>query len=168
MRLITTILPFAACALIALPVAAADRGTNEMAGSLTYADVEDVSMSMVAVSYGRYLTPMHEVGVTGSYVNLDVDEFDSIDGTQLGAFYHLNFEASDTLVPFVGVNVATIGGDLGDAYDFAYGLSAGLKFYPYEHVGIHCAVSYQQLQGAEDFIDDADATAVNVGLAVRF
>jgi opacity protein-like surface antigen len=57
---------------------------------------------------------------------------------------------------------------LGDAFDFAYGLSGGVKFYPYEHVGIHCAVSYQQLQGAENFIDDVDATAFNVGVAVRF
>jgi hypothetical protein len=170
MKLTTKFLPLAACALLALPAVAADRGINEMSGSLTYADIEDVSMSMVAVAYGRYLTPMHEIGVTGSYIELDADDLGvgSVDGTQLGAFYHLNFEASDTLVPYLGVNVATIGGDLGDLYDIAYGLSGGLKLYPYEHVGIHCSVTYQQLQGAEDFIDDADATAINVGLAVRF
>jgi hypothetical protein len=40
--------------------------------------------------------------------------------------------------------------------------------YPYDHVGVIMGVSYQQLLGAEDFIDDEDGFNVNVGLSLRF
>jgi hypothetical protein len=147
---------------------AADKGVNEVAGSLSYTDVEDVSTTMLGLSYGRYLTPMHEFGLNASYTKVDVDDFDNVDGMTVGPFYHLNFDQGGNIVPYVGVSVAYIGGDLGDAYDYSYGLSAGLKVYPYEHVGIVMGVGYQNLVGAEDWIDDADAVAVNVGLALRF
>lgn len=148
--------------------AAADKGVNEVAGSLTYADIEDVSTTMLALSYGRYLTPMHELGVNVSYEKLELDDVDSTDGTTLGGFYHMNFDQGGNLVPFIGVSVNYIAGDLGDFYDYSYGLSAGLKVYPYEHAGIVMGVGYQNLVGAEDWIDDADALSVNVGLALRF
>jgi hypothetical protein len=154
--------------LFAMPAFAADRGVNEVAGSLSYTDVEDTTTTMIDLSYGRYLTNMHEVGLTVSYMELEVDDVDSVDGTTLGVFYNLNFDNGGTMVPYLGVDLATIGGDLGDAYDLSYGVSAGLKLYPYENAGINVAISYQKLQGAEDFIDDADGTAINVGLMLRF
>lgn len=155
-------------ALFAMPAFAADRGVNEVAGSLSYNDIEDTTETMIELSYGRYLTDMHEIGLTASYMEVDIDEVDSVDGTTLGVFYNLNFDNGGTMVPYLGVDVATIGGDLGDAYDLSYGVSAGLKLYPYENAGINIAISYQKLKGAEDFIDDADGTAINVGLMLRF
>jgi len=154
--------------LFAMPALSADRGANEIAGNLSYTDIEDTSMTMVDLSYGRYVTAMHEFGLTGSYIDLEVDDLGSVDGTTLGVFYNLNFDTEGTMVPYLGVGVDTIGGDLGDAYDLGYGVSAGLKMYPYENAGINIAVSYQKLQGAEDFIEDADGTAVTVGLMLRF
>lgn len=152
----------------ATPLLAQDRGVNEVAGSLSYTDIEDTTMTMVDLSYGRYLTEMHEIGLTGSYIDVELDDVGSVDGTTLGLFYNLNFPTQGTLVPYLGIDVATIGGDLGDAYDLSYGASAGIKMYPYDHVGINFAVSYQKLQGAEDFIEDADGTSVTVGLMLRF
>jgi hypothetical protein len=148
--------------------AAADKGVNEVAGSLAYTDIEDVSTTMLGLSYGRYLTPMHELGVSVSYEKVEMEDVGNVDGTTLGGFYHLNFDQGGDLVPFLGVSVAYIAGDLGDAYEYSYGVSAGLKVYPYEHAGIVMGVGYQNLVGAENWIDDADAVSVNVGLALRF
>ena len=116
--------------------AAQDRGQNEVAGSLSYTDIADVSTTSIDVSYGRYLRPQHEVGMNVAYVDTDVDGLGSVDGTTLGAFYQFNFDSGGNMVPFIGADVAYIGGDLGDAYDFGYGVSAGAKYYPYEHVGV--------------------------------
>mgnify|MGYP003526298516 CR=1 FL=1 len=82
------LVPVTASVLFALPMVglAQDRGQNEVAGSLSYTDIADVSTTSIDVSYGRYLTPQHEVGMNVAYMDTDVDEFGSIDGTTLGAF----------------------------------------------------------------------------------
>ena len=164
------LVPVTASVLLALPMVgiAQDRGQNEVAGSLSYTDIADVSTTSIDVSYGRYLTPQHEVGLNVAYVDTDVDGLGSVDGTTLGAFYQFNFDSGGNMVPFVGVDVAYIGGDLGDAYDFGYGVSAGAKYYPYEHVGVIIGIAWQNLTGAEDFIDDEDGFNLNVGLSLRF
>lgn len=167
MKLIQILAPVAVSSLLAFPVAAADRGVNEMAGTFSYSDIEDTTTTTLELSYGRYLTPMHEVGLTGAYAKTEVGN-ESIDGTQLGVFYNLNFDMYETLVPYLGVDLVTLGGDAGDLYDLGYGVSAGLKLYPYEHVGVLMSISYLSLQGAEDWIEDANGTNVNVGLSVRF
>jgi hypothetical protein len=164
------LLPVAAVVLLALPMAgiAQDRGQNEVAGSLSYSDIGQVSTTSVDVSYGRYLTPQHELGMSLAYTNTDIDELGSVDGTTLGAFYQFNFDSGGNMVPFIGVDLAYIGGDLGDAYDYGYGVSAGAKYYPYEHVGLLIGFSYQNLVGAENWIDDEDGFHLNVGLSLRF
>jgi hypothetical protein len=164
------LLPVAATMLLALPMlgVAQNRGQNEVAGSLSYTDIADVSTTSIDVSYGRYLTPQHEVGMNVAYVDTDVDGLGSVDGTTLGAFYQFNFDSGGNMVPFIGADVAYIGGDLGDAYDFGYGVSAGAKYYPYEHVGVIIGIAWQNLTGAEDFIDDEDGFNLNVGLSLRF
>ena len=149
-------------------LAAPPTGSNEMSVAGTYADVEDTNLTALQLTYGYYIDPMHEVGVGGSFVKFEVeDEFD-LDGSWLSAFYNLNFPTSGVMQPYLGVNVATIGGDLGDAYDFAYGASAGIKFYPFENAGILVSFNYQKFQAADDFFDDSDATSLNVGLLIRF
>ena len=170
MRITQALFPVATSLLLALPVAgfAADRGVNEVSGSLAYSDIGDASTTNIELSYGRYLTPQHELGVTLGYTDTDVDGLGSVDGTMLGAFYQFNFDSGGNMVPFVGVDVAYIGGDIGDAYEYSYGASAGIKFYPYEHVGIITGVSYMNMVGAENFIDDEDGFNVSVGLSLRF
>ena len=164
------LLPVAATMLLAMPLigVAQDRGQNEVAGSLSYTDIADVSTTSIDVSYGRYLTPQHEVGLNVAYVDTVVGGLGSVDGTALGALYHFNFDSGGNMVPFIGADVAYIGGDLGDAYDFGYGLSAGAKYYPYEHVGVILGIAWQNLTGAENFIDDEDGFNLNVGLSLRF
>jgi hypothetical protein len=170
MRITKILFPVATSLLLALPLAAAaaDRGVNEVAGSLAYTDVGDASTTSIDLTYGRYLTAQHEVGMTLGYMDADFDGVGSVDGTTIGAFYQFNFDSGGNMVPFLGVDVAYIGGDLGDAYEYGYGASAGIKFYPYEHVGVITGVSYMNMVGAENFIDDEDGFNVNVGLAVRF
>ncbi len=157
-------------AMFALPLTAvaADRGVNEVAGMAAYTDVGSASTTNIDLTYGRYLTPQHEVGGSIGYTKTDIDDLGSIDGTSLGAFYQFNFDSGEMMVPFIGVDLAYFSGDLGDAYDYGYGATVGLKLYPYEHAGIIMGVSYQQLLGAENFIDDEDGFNVSVGLSLRF
>jgi hypothetical protein len=169
MRLTRILLPVTA-AMFALPLTAvaADRGVNEIAGMASYNDIGSASTTNIELSYGRYLTPQHEVGGTFGYTETDIDELGSVDGTSLGAFYQFNFDSGEMMVPFIGADIAYFGGDVGDAYDWGYGATVGLKLYPYEHVGVIMGLSYQQLLGAEDFIDDEDGFNVNIGLSLRF
>ena len=85
----------AASLLLALPLAAgaADRGVNEVSGSLTYTDIGDASTTNIDLAYGRYLTEQHEVGMTFGYVDADFDGLGSVDGTTIGAFYQFNFDS---------------------------------------------------------------------------
>lgn len=87
----------ALAALMALPLAsiAESLGKNEVSGSLSYNDIEDVNTTSASLSYGRYLTELHQVGVTAEYVDMEFDGA-SVDGTTLGAFYHLNFPLQGT------------------------------------------------------------------------
>jgi hypothetical protein len=101
-------------------------------------------------------------------MDADFDDFGSVDGTSIGAFYQFNFDSGGNMVPFIGVNADYISGDLGDAYEYGYGATAGIKYYPYEHVGVLMGISYMNMVGAENYIDDEDGFNVNVGLAVRF
>lgn len=147
------------------------QGQNEAAGRLSYTDVDygdfDSSEAQLDFSYGRYITDMHQVGVSAGYFRQEVADV-SADGTTVGAFYALHFPASGILTPYVGLSAAFIGGDVGDLYDFQYGVGAGLKIYPYEHAGISVGIAYQQLQAAEDYFDDADGLSFGVGLLIRF
>jgi hypothetical protein len=118
------------------------RGKNEVMGSASYTDIEDTQLTNIDLAYGRYLTDVHEVGVRVGY--LDV-EFDGVGG-----------------------DGTTLGGDLGDAYDFSYGAEAGVKLYAFENAGINFGVAYQRFEGAEKWIDDADGVSVKVGLLMRF
>jgi len=147
------------------------QGENEVAGRLSYVDVDygyfDSSDTRLDFSYGRYITDMHQLGVTAGYINQEVNDA-SVDGITLGAFYALHFPTSGILTPYIGLNAAWLGGDVGDLYDFQYGVGAGLKIYPYEHAGISVGIAYQRLQAAEDYIDDADGLSFGVGLLIRF
>lgn len=170
----------AAGVLISVPLtslaAGVAKGQNEVAGLVTYADMDygdfNSKETDLRLSYGRYLTDMHEIGVSIGYFKQEVGEEDfgsvSADGSTLGAFYHLNFPTSGTVTPYIGVNAAWLGGDISDAYDFQYGVSAGIKIYPFENAGFSFGAAYQKLNGAESYIDDADGISVALGLLVRF
>jgi hypothetical protein len=156
----------AATAFLAIPVASV-AADNEVSGSLSYNDINDVTLTTAELSYGRYLTEQHEVGLTTSYMRLKVSGEGSLDGNELGAFYHLNFPMEGSVTPYLGVQASWIGGDLGDAYDFTYGVGGGFKIFPYEHAGFIVSAAYQKLKGAHGY-KDANGTTVNAGLVVRF
>lgn len=147
-------------------------GANEIAGLITYADVDygsgvDSQETDIRLSYGRYLTDMHQVGVSVGYFKQEIENI-SADGSTLGAFYALHFPMSGNMTPYIGVGAAYLGGDLGDVFDFQYGASVGLKIYPFAHGGFNIGLAYQRLNAAEDFIDDADGFSVVMGLLLRF
>jgi len=161
--------------VVSANAASPTQGNNEFTGRFSYSDISfgsyDQKETELTIAYGRYLTDMHEIGFSASYTDLeaDVDGFsESVDGSSLGVFYNLNFPTSGSILPFIGVGVATIGGDLGDAYDWGYDISAGLKIYPFQHAGFVFQVSYTELMAAEDFIEDADGIVVGAGLIIRF
>jgi hypothetical protein len=179
MSVIRIVGAFVSCAFLALPIAAhaeaVAKGQNEVAGRFSYADVDagdvETKDTTLELAYGRYLTDMHEVGVFVSYIDSEVEVYgdsESFDGYDLGLFYNLNFPMSGIITPYIGVDIATIGGDMGDVYDFSYGASVGIKIYPYENAGVSFGVAYDKLNGAESYIDDADGWSLTAGLLMRF
>jgi hypothetical protein len=110
---------------------------------------------------------MHEIGVSVGYFKTEIEDI-SADGGTFGAFYALNFPTSGPMTPYVGVNAAALGGDLGDLYDFQYGAAVGLKVYPFTNGGFNVGLAYQILNAAENYIDDADGFSVAIGLLLRF
>lgn len=141
---------------------------NEFSGSASYTDIEDVTFTSAEFSFGRYLTQMHELGINVAYMRVEISGLGSVDGTEIGPFYHLNFPTDGNAVPFIGINANWIGGDLNDAYDYSYGVSAGVKVYPYEHAGLVFSVAYQRMNGAQSYINDANGTSANIGVVIRF
>jgi hypothetical protein len=142
---------------------------------LTYANVDaddvETTDTRLDLAYGRYLTDSHEVGALVTYFENEIDigpESESVDGTGLGAFYHFNFQTAGMITPYLGVNASFLGGDIGDVYDFQYGIEGGIKVYPFEHAGILVGVEWSQLQSDVDGLDDADGLAFGVGLMIRF
>jgi hypothetical protein len=152
------------------------KGQNEIAGRLSYANVDagpvETTETDFSLSYGRYLTDSHQVGLIASYFDQEIEEegFGSVsaDGTALGAFYHFNFLTSGIITPFLGVNASFLGGDIGDVYDFQYGIEGGIKVYPFEHAGFAFGIEWSQLQASEDYYEDADGLAFGAGLLIRF
>ena len=171
---------FVASVLLSLPMAGwsadAAKGPNEVAGRLSYANVDlgpaETTDTEFNLAYGRYLTENHEVGLTATYVKNEIEEEDfgseSVDGMGVGAFYHFNFTTSGMITPFLGASVGFIGGDIGDLYDYQYGIEGGIKVYPFENAGVSVGLAWQQLVAAEDEWDDADGLAFAIGLLIRF
>jgi len=170
---LSSVLAFSAVpALADQPVA----GENELAGRLNYTDIDygsgSVTNTEFTLAWGRYLTPNHQVGLNASYIDQEIeDDFGdslSADGSTLGVFYAFHFGTAGMTTPYIGVNAAIISGDLGDLYDYSYGLEAGLKVFPYKNAGFVFSVSYAELSAAESFIEDADGINVGAGLLIRF
>lgn len=176
----TTLGAIAASILLSVPLAGfageTAKGQNEMAGSLTYTNLDsgfiETTETQVDLSYGRYLTDSHEVGARVTYYETEIEEegfgSESIDGMGFGVFYHFNFVTSSVVTPFLGANVSWLGGDVGDVYDFQYGIEGGIKVYPFEHAGVVIGLEWAQLQAAENYYDDADGLSFAVGLLIRF
>lgn len=158
------------CALLATPIIGMAQEPNEIAGRFSYSDVSfgdvDAKETELVFSYGRYLTDAHQVGVSVGYNELEADG-SSVDGSSLGGFYTYNFVTPGIYTPFLGVNFDILGGDIGDFYDFGYGVSVGLKIYPFQNAGFLVGVAYQELSG-KDGVEDADGFNFEVGLLIRF
>jgi len=159
------------------------KGENEATFRFSYANIDmgssgglDVGSQEntdVHVAWGYLLTDTSEVGVSFGYIKQDfsgsdIFESETTDGTTFGVFYDYNFKTKGQVLPYVGVGVSTIGGDLGDLYDLEFGVEAGIKFYPFDHAGVNVGVSYSKLQGAESGIPDGDGIALGAGLLIKF
>jgi hypothetical protein len=168
------------CAAPAL-AEAPEQGDNEVQLALSYVDLDlgeqngfdagERTDATFALSYGWYLTDHHEVGAVFQYQESEFQsggETAESDGIGYGAFYHYNFGAGETATPFLGVRALGLGGDLGDAYDFQYDVTFGVKIYPFDHAGVLLAASYGELQGAEDNIPDADGLTVEAGILMKY
>jgi hypothetical protein len=144
------------------------KGDSELSLVLDWASVDRDDRSdsdeevRATLGYGRMLTDAHEIG--GEIFYTQENDFD---GIGLGVFYHYNFAAQGTLNPFLGANLVHFEGDLGDLWDRAYGLFAGVKVYPYEHAGCAFGASYHWLQGAETGFDATQASLF-ASLRVKF
>ena len=151
-------------------------GDNELAGRLSYLDIDYGSGSVTdtefTLAWGRYLTANHQVGLNASYIDQEIDDdfagSVSVDGSTFGVFYAFHFGTAGITTPYIGVNAAIIGGDLGDLYEYGYGVEAGLKVFPYKHAGFVFSVAYTELSADENFIEDADGITVGAGLLIRF
>jgi hypothetical protein len=114
---------------------------------------------------GYLLTDAHEVGGVLEYGK---DENGvSFDSTAFGAFYHYNFKAGTNMNPYVGAQYTFFGGDFGDFYESASGLTAGIKVYPWDNGGFNFGVLWENWSG-EDFVEDADVTGLFGGVQLKY
>lgn len=84
----TAVVALAALTVSPLASIAESPGKNEVSGSLSYNDIENVSTTSATLSYGRYLTDMHQVGVTAGYVDM---EYDGADGAAVNVGLMMRF-----------------------------------------------------------------------------
>ena len=144
------------------------KGDTELSLDLSYTNVDRENRddndeeARVSLRYGRMLTDAHEFGGEFFY-NKENDFY----GTGLGVFYHYNFRAGDNLNPFLGANFVFLAGELGDIYETAYGLFAGVKVFPFEHAGFAFGTSYHWLQGKGPLADAAQVSLFG-SLSVKF
>ena len=160
-----------------------ERGAKEVFGRFSYVNLDLGSASGVSVgeqenieiefAFGWLLSDNHELGLSTSYIKEDFSNSDifvdsETDGSTYGGFYHFNFSTKGMATPFVGVNAAIVGGDVGDIYNFQYGAEAGVKIYPFEHGAVVVSVAYAKLQADEAGVPDADAISLGAGIILKF
>ena len=75
----------------------------------------------VAPRLPTLLTDTHEIGGEIGFTDVDIDGSSS-DSSILGAFYAYNFRSGGILNPYISPKIVTFGGDLGDLFDWAYGV----------------------------------------------
>jgi hypothetical protein len=174
MSLQRTLLSGLLCGLLFATSAFADqleKGDTEINFAFTFQqqDIDDSDLdpelTSLSGSFGYLLTDAHELGAILGYTDLKIEN-ESTDLFSFGAFYHYNFRAAENLNPYVGAQIATVTGD--DAVsDSSYGLTAGVKMYPWENGGFNFGVSYDQFAGDGD---NPDSNTINVfaGVLIKF
>lgn len=164
-----------AVALAATSLASAEvlrQDESEINFAFSYNDLDpdgfgtDIKTTTLAGSYGYMLTDGHEIGGRLSYLKTEVGDAD-VDSTQLGAFYQYNFRGGEMLNPYLGGTFSFFAGDLGDFYDYAYGVEGGLKVWPWQNAGFNFGLSWEELTGADDF-EDASSMTLFGGIGIKF
>ncbi len=160
-----------------------EKGDHEVTLRLSYTDTDfgtsggiDFGSSKdteIALTYGWLVTERHEFGFLAGYVRQELKGGDlfadsSTDGTQIGGFYAYNFDLEGMATPYIGVSVATLGGDLGDAYDLEYTAELGVKIYPFEHGGVSAGLGFFKMQADAPGLADADGFHFGVGLLIKY
>jgi hypothetical protein len=144
-----------------------DLGTSD--GS-DFGSVENIDLS---ITYGWLLTDRHQLGLLAGYLKEETDggnlfEDSSVDATRLGGFYAFNIKTKGILTPYIGASIASIGGDLSDAYNLQYGAEIGLKIYPFEHAGLSIGLGYAQLASDAEGLPDASGISLGAGLLIKY
>jgi hypothetical protein len=105
---------------------------------------------------GYYFNDQFQValrqGVTYSDVSGDDDVLQG--ATRVGAFYHFNYDETQMLVPYVGLNIGYLYGDNIEE-TFAAGPEVGLKYFVNDTTFITGSVGYEFLFEDGDDADDA-------------
>ncbi len=157
----------------ALPATAGglEAGNRELAASAWYVDmdIDDASFKMTNLTgqFGWAFADGHELEVLVGYWKIDLDGWD-VDGLIWGLGYTYNFSTEGNVVPFLGVEVAKIDGDLGDLYDMTWGAVGGIKVYPWEHGGFRVGVRWGKMNSNMDGLSDADLLGLDAGVVLRF
>lgn len=154
------------------PAALADyleKGDRELSFSLSFSDLDfdassvgDSDSTELTATFGYLLTDHHEVGVGAA-----VFEGNGSSSSILVLFYSYNFRAAANVNPYIGGQFLAYNGDIGDLFDTAYGLVAGIKVFPWSHGGFFFGVSYREIQGASSVLDATELNAFS-GLRVKF
>lgn len=149
------------------------KGQKEINFDFSYSKLEgddsnqSLKTTLLTGMFGYMLTDGHEVGGILQYSKSEISGSASSDSTLFGAFYHYNFQAGPNINPYLGANLATIGGDLGDVFDTAYGIEGGVKVWPWSNGGFQFGVRYTKYQGADNF-EDGTETALFGGVGIKF
>lgn len=136
------------------------KGNMELSFAFSYDDLspdsgEDAKTYNLDGAWGYLLTDRNELGATLSYAKVEGGGV-SADAMRYGAFYNFNFAAGDMANPYIGAQIEGFSGDLSDFYDMSYGISGGVKFYPWANGGFNFGARYDWLTGADDFEDATD------------
>lgn len=151
------------------------KGNKELNFSFSYdsfdpgGDADKAKTTMLDGAFGWLLTDSQEVGGLLNYTSTDLGgDSETTDAYGLGAFYHWNFKAGDSMNPYLGARLGFFGGDLSDFYDMFYGVEGGVKFYPWANAGMNFGLRWEKWTGAEDGIEDADNMSVFAGMLFKF
>lgn len=153
------------------------KGDNEVAFRFSFTDVDlgsnqgDVTNFDLAIGYGSLLTDNHELGVSAGYTKTEINGpgVDSdVDGGRWGVFYNLNFGSQGNITPYIGFDFRVFGGDLGDIFEYGYGVEAGIKVYPFDHGGFTAGLAYSKQEPSRSSQPSANTLSIGVGLALKY
>lgn len=171
MRLHATALAAAAGLMVAAPAMAIDQAGNwelQLIGAGSSDNDFESGGVTVTGQVGYFFTDQLELAIRQSFTYDDVGGDSNWTGaTRLGGYYHFNYDTDQRWVPFLGVDVGYLYGDLNDS--FVAGPSGGLRYFVNDTTFISATISYEFLFDDADEADDSFSDGQFVyGLGIGF